>query len=51
MNNDKFDEFLDDATHDAADRWQKAGGKRLNTEELYALNDLLTAYFNDKRPR
>lgn len=45
-----FDEFLDDATHAVRDLWETASaGQKLGENETYALNDLLTAFFQDKR--
>lgn len=45
-----FDEFLDDATHAVHDMWTERGGAKLDIDGLYALNDLLTAFFGDKKP-
>ena len=42
------DEFLNDATLAVADEWDRATHKVLSSEELHALNDLLTAYFAGK---
>jgi len=50
MNDDKFDEFLDNATHKVADMW--ADDYRQNTlsiEEMYEINDFLTQFFSSKR--
>lgn len=44
-----FDTFLDDATHKVKEMWQGCQGRPLTMDELYALNDLLTAFFADKR--
>ena len=45
-----FDEFLDDATHAIGNMWHRRGGRPLTSEELYEINDWLTAYFGGKRP-
>ena len=52
MNDDEFDEFLNDATHAVADLWAEVSGQTLTNakNELYDLNDLLTAFFEGKRP-
>ena len=49
MNEDTFDDFLDEATHEVEKIWWYNGGKELTTDELYALNDLLTQFFADKK--
>lgn len=50
INDDEsFDNFLDDATHAVRGMWEDRGGEKLGEEETYALNDLLTAFFQDKR--
>lgn len=46
---DGFDNFLDDATHTVHNLWLSYKGRPLNSDELYALNDALTAYFSDKK--
>lgn len=46
---DDFDAFLDDATHKVREMWEDRHGRPLTIDELYALNDLLTAFFADKR--
>jgi len=46
---DNFDAFLDDATHKVSELWEDCQGRTLTIDELYALNDLLTAFFADKR--
>lgn len=45
-----YDDFLDDATHAVHDMWVERGGKKLDTDDLYALNDVLTEFFKDKSP-
>jgi hypothetical protein len=49
LTNNSFDEFLNEATHAVHDLWVKAGGKKLDTDELYDLNDTLTAFFSSRR--
>jgi hypothetical protein len=49
MSQDKFDEFINDATHKVGEMWTEAGGRELCSDELYAINDTLTNYFCDKR--
>lgn len=46
---DDFDEFLDDATHMITDMWNDRGGQLMGINEKYALNDLLTQFFGNKR--
>lgn len=44
-----FDAFLDDATHAVHNMWVSSGGTVFTTEDLYALNDVLTQHFSSKR--
>lgn len=49
MDEDEFDAFIDGATHAVADLFtRRFGGKILSIEDLYALNDALTSFFNGK---
>ncbi len=45
---EKWDAFLDEATHSVHDAWVASGRRELTTYELYELNDVLTAFFQDK---
>ena len=45
MTRDQLDSFLYDATHRVAQMWEERSGQELTTDELYALNDCLTAHF------
>jgi hypothetical protein len=49
MTDEIFDKFLDDATHKVADLWEEVSGKTLTLEEKYRLNDVLTAFFSNKK--
>lgn len=49
MDNETFDNFLDDATHIVYDLWRKAGGTGMSGDGMDALNDMLTEFFGDKR--
>ncbi len=49
MNDNTFDEFLQDATLAVHDMWTKAGGRELTTDELRQLNDAVTWLFSSKR--
>jgi hypothetical protein len=49
MTDEAFDEFLNDATLAVRDIWEKASGDKMRETEIYALNDVLTAFFNDKK--
>lgn len=40
-----MDKFFDDATHDVASLWGKVTGNKMTTEDLEALNDVLTEFF------
>ena len=52
MTNDVFDRFLDDSTHALAAAWVAAGGQQFDdVEDLYSLNDVLTAHFGSLRER
>jgi len=45
-----FDRFLDDSTHALKSIWESRQGRELTMEDdLYALNDVLTAFFSDRR--
>lgn len=44
-----YDEFLDDITHTIHAVWTERGGRELSNDEMYALNDLLTAFFDSKK--
>ena len=44
-----FDEFLNEATHALRHLWLKYSGNILTTDETYALNDAVTAFFDGKR--
>lgn len=44
-----FDEFLNEATLQLHGLWIKYGGNTLNSDEIYALNDAVTAFFDGKR--
>ena len=46
---EQHDDFLDDATHAVADAWEATGASPLTVEDKYALNDVLTAYFEGRR--
>jgi hypothetical protein len=46
---DPFDDFLNEVTHVVHAAWTDAGGRALTSEELHQLNDLLTAFFADRR--
>ena len=51
MNDEAFDEFLDDMTHHLCDEWERRTGQPVgDLEAKYGLNDLLTQWFADKRP-
>ena len=43
-----YDDFVDDATRAVADEWDRATHKALSSEELFALNQLLTVFFAGK---
>jgi hypothetical protein len=49
MDDQSFDDFLQDATLALNDLWMKAGGTEMTVEGLQAVNDTLTAFFADKR--
>ena len=49
MNDDDFDNFLNEAVHAVVAEWEKRNGRTITTDEKYELNDLLSGYFNDKR--
>jgi hypothetical protein len=44
-----FDIFVEDATHLVADKWDACGYMPLDDKRTDELNDLLTAFFQDKR--
>lgn len=48
---DEFDAMLDEMTHGVASAWDRDRGVRLETMDLYRLNDVLTAFFGPRRPR
>lgn len=50
--NETYDEFLDDMTHHLADEWRRRFfpcGEKWDIETLYALNDLLDAFFTARK--
>ncbi len=49
MNNEDFDEFLQQATLTVHQDWCDSGGRELNSEELQQLNGLLDLFFASKR--
>ena len=50
MNDEIFDQFLDDMTHHLCAEWEKRGGTPIKElETKYGLNDMLTQWFADKR--
>jgi hypothetical protein len=49
IDEDGFDEFLQDATLAVRDMWESRGGEKIGEHEAQALNDALTAFFADKR--
>ena len=49
--NNIYDTFLNESTHSVKDKWLEHGGKVLSTDELFQLNDLLTAFFDGKRKK
>jgi len=49
VNEDDFDDFLQDACMKLHEMWCAAGGQDLSEHELAALNDVLTQFFADKR--
>ena len=49
MDNQHFDAFLDDATHKVSNMWERQSGSKLSTDEKYELNDVLTAFFGQRR--
>jgi hypothetical protein len=49
MNDQTFDTFLNDATHKVCEIWEEVGGREISLEEKYQLNDLLTAFFADRK--
>lgn len=48
MDQKQLDAFLDDATHAVAELYHKASGKQIDDKDLYALNDLLTEFFQKR---
>ena len=49
VNEDDFDDFLQDACMKLHEMWCAAGGRDMGEHELVALNDVLTQFFADKR--
>jgi len=49
VNEDDFDNFLQDACMKLHEMWCAAGGRDMGEHELVALNDVLTQFFADKR--
>lgn len=49
MNDESFDDFLQEATLEVSELWEQAGGVELTPTERQQLNDLLTGFFYDKR--
>ena len=47
--NIRFGSFLDAATRKVAEMWTEVSGKKLDSQELYELNDTLDSFFEDKR--
>jgi hypothetical protein len=41
----QFDDFLDDATHAVCELYEAAGGRKMDTNERYRLNDELERFF------
>lgn len=44
-----FDEFLQDATLAVREMWEDRGGEQMGEFETQSLNDVLSAFFNDKK--
>lgn len=42
----QFDKFLDDATHAVCDLYKAAGGRKMDLDEMYSLNDELERFFH-----
>jgi hypothetical protein len=49
MNQKELDDFLDNATHAVANLYCKTSGEQLQEKELYALNDLITEFFQRRK--
>jgi len=49
VNEDDFDDFLQDTCMKLHEMWCAAGGQNMGERELAALNDVLTQFFADKR--
>lgn len=49
MDNEIFDDFLNEATWAVRDLWEKVSKTKIKDDELYALNDVLTQFFADKK--
>lgn len=47
MKVDVLDDFLDDATHMVAERWEKTGGKKMRLNDMYVLNEVLQEHFEE----
>lgn len=46
---DDFDNYLDDMSHYLYDEWRKRGGQRVLSNDMFAINDMLRAWFGSKR--
>lgn len=49
MDKQRYDVFLQEATLTVRDIYEEASGKTLGDMETQSLNDLLDAFFGDKR--